>query len=91
MRQYPIYEAAAFGGLSALLSAVFPTHARAVYVAIVVAYVLLQLISALAFCLAIQNGLVQEQKPAPFSYSVKPACRKNWLVMRHIWTYLRSR
>lgn len=88
MRPYVIYELAGFAAVTAALFAVFPERFGAIYVAVVLTYFLLQLVSAVAFCVAIHKGLVHEHGPAPYRYSIDPACRGRWLVMRHIWSYL---
>lgn len=89
MKRYTILEMTVFATVSAILYMAFPENTLAVYFAVVLTYVLLQIVSALAFCVAIHKGLVREHSPAPYRYSVKPACEKDWLVMRHIWSYLR--
>lgn len=90
MRRYPLCEIACFALVSGVLFAIFPADSNAVYGSIVLTYLLLQLVSAVAFCIAIHKGLVHEHAPAPYRYSVEPACRDDWLVMRHIWSYLRG-
>lgn len=90
MRRYTLCEIAGFAAVSAVLFAFFPDSSGSVYASIVVTYLLLQVVSALAFCIAIHKGLVHEHAPAPYRYSVEPACRDDWLVMRHIWSYLRG-
>lgn len=89
MKRYNVIEMGAFAAVAATLLIVFPESELAVILAVGVTYGLLQVASALAFCIAIRKGLVQEHGPAPYRYSVKPEGRTDWLVMRHIWTYLR--
>jgi hypothetical protein len=90
MNRYTILEMAIFAIVAAVLFSAFPENMLAVYGAAIGTYFLLQLASAIAFCVAIHKGLVREHGPAPYRYSVKPACEKDWLVMRHIWSYLRT-
>jgi len=89
MSRYAKLEISAFGIVAALLSFMFSENLIAVYGAVVATYTILQIVSALAFCVAIHKGLVREHIPAPYKYSVTPECAKDWLVMRHLWTYLR--
>ena len=88
MKYYAALEMLGFTAISAVLIVLFPEDAGAAYGSVVITYVLLQVVSALAFCVALQKGLVREHLPPPYRYSVKPECQNNWLVMRHIWAYL---
>jgi len=88
MKYYVPLEMLVFTAVSTVLIALFPGDAGAAYGSVVITYVLLQVVSALAFCVALQKGLVREHLPPPYRYSVKPECQNNWLVMRHIWAYL---
>jgi len=90
MKYYALLEIVVFTAVSAVLIVLFPEDGGgAAYGAVVISYLLLQVVSALAFCVAVQKGLVREHPPPPYRYCVMPECQKNWLVMRHIWTYLR--
>lgn len=91
MSYYARAEMAVFVVLAAALFVVFPQDTLAAYLAVVVAYASLQAASALAFCIAIRKGFVQELSPAPYTYSVSREGQVHWLVMRHIWTYLPGR
>lgn len=91
MSYYARTEMVVFVVLAAALFVVFPQDALAAYLAVVVVYALLQVASALAFCIAIRKGFVHEHSPAPYTYSVRPEGQAQWLVMRHLWTYLPGR
>jgi hypothetical protein len=89
MKYYATLEMLVFTAVSAILIVLFPENGGVAYGSVVITYVLLQVVSALAFCVALHKGLVREHVPPPYRYSVKPECQNNWLVMRHIWAYLR--
>jgi len=89
MKYYVPLEMLVFTAVSVVLIVLFPEDAGAACGSVVITYMLLQVVSALAFCVALQRGLVREHLPPPYRYSVKPECEMNWLVMRHIWAYLR--
>lgn len=90
MNRYVVTEIASAGGISALLFALFPGNAAAVYAAVVLAYLILQLASAFAFCLAIYRGEIHEHRHSErdITFTVSRKARRNWLVMRHLRAYL---
>jgi hypothetical protein len=57
---------------------------------VVIAWVLLQLISSVAFCNAISKGDIAVSRhplTSKETYRIAAGRKSRWLVMRHVWTY----
>ena len=91
MTRYAILEMAVIALITGLFLTLFPKDLWAVFSAMVITFVLLQLLSALRFCLAIHRHQVIESKQAPYRYTITKEAAKQWLVMHFIWCYLANR
>ena len=90
-KNYFAVEIGVFAGVTSALMG-FPELGgwRIVAPLIVIAWVTLQLVSALAFCNAIHKGKIVVSRGGRGSkeiYRLVKDVRPGWLVMRHVWTY----
>jgi hypothetical protein len=91
MKHYFSIEIGVLAGLTATLLSI-PNLGGPLIVApvIVVAWIILQLVSVVAFCLAINKGTILTYQASPGSketYEIASGRRPGWLVMRHVWAY----
>jgi hypothetical protein len=91
MKYYIVFEIAIAAVLTALLM-MMPRIGGLVTVVpcVVLGWTVLQLVSAVAFCKAIQEGIITVQpgtRGTKETYGIARGARPSWWVMRHVWAY----
>lgn len=77
------------GVVTAAMLILVPGHPLAAMGAIIVAWVIGQIICAYAFMKALYNGDIVEIRTDPRSYAVPPRSKANWRARRFMASYLR--
>jgi hypothetical protein len=90
VRRYFFMELCAIGLLAGLLTAIAPRHLTAVIVAIVLAWIALQAVSAWHFMSALYQGDVIESGPRPHRYTPAAHATLNWYTRRFMLCYLNA-
>jgi len=87
MKYYGYLELFVFSAIAAILYITYPDFAIQVYFSTILIYVVLQLVSAIRFCIAVKNGQVKATRSKPNHYTINEEFRTDWLLMRHVWMY----
>jgi hypothetical protein len=83
------YSMGVIGAVTGILLLLLPTHAIAVALGVVVAWVVLQVACAFAFMEALYKGDIVEYRTTPRSYAVAQRIVVSWRARYFMQSYLR--
>jgi hypothetical protein len=83
------YNLSVVGAVTGLLLLLLPSHAFAVALAVVAAWIVLQLVCAFAFMAALYKGDIVEYRSTPRSYAVARRSLVGWRARHFMQSYLR--
>jgi hypothetical protein len=85
LREFPVVAAA-----TVFLLIEVPDHPIAVILAIDLVWIVLQLVGACAFMIALYRHEILEFQSTPLTYALAPRAKVGWLARRFMLLYLRA-